>query len=181
MNGLLFTLLYSITEYNTKFSALFYFTTIQSFINWAYTLFNSFKGFEENFANVDEETNRNRLATILFLHGESYEWNSGNPYDGSELAAHGHVIMVTINFRLGIFGFLKTGGKESAQGNFGLMDLVAGVHWLKENLPYFGGDPQRITLMGHGTGAALANILVISPVASGWCLSSFSFHLQRTL
>lgn len=78
--------------------------------------------------------------------------------------------MVTINFRLGIFGFLKTGGKESAQGNFGLMDLVAGVHWLKENLPSFGGDPQRITLMGHGTGAALANILVVSPVASGLSL-----------
>lgn len=107
------------------------------------------------------------LATVLLLHGESYEWNSGNPYDGSELAAHGNIVVVTINFRLGIFGFLKTGGKESAQGNFGLMDLVAGLHWLKENLPAFGGDPQRITLLGHSTGAALANILMVSPVASG--------------
>ncbi|XP_053958025.1 uncharacterized protein LOC128863106 [Anastrepha ludens] len=106
------------------------------------------------------------LAAVLLIHGESYEWNSGNPYDGSELAAHGNIIVVTINFRLGIFGFLKTGGKESAQGNFGLMDLVAGLHWLKENLPAFGGDPQRITLLGHSTGAALANILMVSPVAS---------------
>lgn len=104
---------------------------------------------------------------MVFIHGESYDWNSGNPYDGSELAAHGNVIVVTINFRLGIFGFLKTGGKESAQGNFGLMDLVAGLHWLKENLPAFGGDPQSITLLGYGTGAVLANILVVSPVASG--------------
>lgn len=111
------------------------------------------------------------LATVLLLHGESYEWNSGNPYDGSELAAHGNIVVVTINFRLGIFGFLKTGGKESAQGNFGLMDLVAGLHWLKENLPAFGGDPQRITLLGHSTGAALANILMVSPVASGmYCI-----------
>ncbi|KAI9578538.1 hypothetical protein GQX74_009112 [Glossina fuscipes] len=113
-----------------------------------------------------EADDSQKLATILFIHGESYEWNSGNPYDGSELAAHGNVVVVTINFRLGIFGFLKTGGKESAQGNFGLMDLVAGLHWLKENLPAFGGDPQSITLLGHGTGAALANILVVSPVAS---------------
>ncbi|KAH8392567.1 hypothetical protein KR215_011720, partial [Drosophila sulfurigaster] len=108
----------------------------------------------------------NMLSTVVFIHGESYDWNSGNPYDGSELAGHGNVIVVTINFRLGIFGFLKTGGKESAQGNFGLMDLVAGLHWLKENLPAFGGNPQSITLLGYGTGAVLANILAVSPVAS---------------
>lgn len=64
-------------------------------------------------------------------------------------------------------GFLKTGTKGSAQGNFGLMDLVAGLHWLRENLPAFNGDPNKVTLMGHGTGAALANILIVSPVASG--------------
>ncbi|GLV42487.1 Neuroligin 2 [Carabus blaptoides fortunei] len=62
-------------------------------------------------------------------------------------------------------GFLKTGAKGSAQGNFGLMDLVAGLHWLRENLAAFGGDPDRITLMGHGTGAALANFIAVSPVA----------------
>uniref|UniRef100_A0A182QRB7 Carboxylesterase type B domain-containing protein n=1 Tax=Anopheles farauti TaxID=69004 RepID=A0A182QRB7_9DIPT len=81
--------------------------------------------------------------SIVYIHGESYEWNSGNHYDG----------------------FLKTGAKGSAQGNFGLMDLVAGLHWLRENLVAFGGDPAKITLMGHGTGAALANILAVSPVA----------------
>ncbi|XP_055638903.1 uncharacterized protein LOC129776956 isoform X4 [Toxorhynchites rutilus septentrionalis] len=105
-------------------------------------------------------------ATIMYIHGESYEWNSGNPYDGSVLALQGNVIVVTINFRLGILGFLKTGAKGSNQGNFGLMDLVAALHWLKENLSAFHGDPLRITLMGHGTGAALANMLVVSPVAS---------------
>lgn len=47
------------------------------------------------------------------------------------------------------------------------MDLVAGLHWLHENLPAFHGDPNRVTLMGHGTGAALANMLVVSPVAGG--------------
>lgn len=47
------------------------------------------------------------------------------------------------------------------------MDLVAGLHWLRENLPSFGGDPERVTIMGHGTGAALANFLSVSPVARG--------------
>ncbi|KAL7742048.1 hypothetical protein ACLKA6_018296 [Drosophila palustris] len=124
-------------------------------------------------ANVNAEaqessssSSESMLSTVVFIHGESYDWSSGNPYDGSELAAHGNVIVVTINFRLGIFGFLKTGGRESAQGNFGLMDLVAGLHWLKENLPAFGGNPQSITLLGYGTGAVLANILAVSPVAS---------------
>lgn len=64
-------------------------------------------------------------------------------------------------------GFLKTGTKGSAQGNFGLMDLVAGLHWLRENLPAFGGDPERVTLMGHSTGAALVNFIAVSPVAKG--------------
>lgn len=71
-------------------------------------------------------------------------------------------------------GFLKTGAHGSAQGNFGLMDLVAGLHWLRENIPAFGGDPDRITLMGHSTGAALANFIAVSPVAKGrWIIFLF--------
>ncbi|XP_071454146.1 uncharacterized protein [Hetaerina americana] len=104
-------------------------------------------------------------AVIVYVHGESFEWNAGNPYDGSALASYGHVIVVTINFRLGILGFLKTGGRGSAQGNFGLMDLVAGLHWLRESLPVFGGDPSRVTVLGHGTGASLAHLLALSPLA----------------
>ncbi|KAG5870537.1 hypothetical protein JTB14_011947 [Gonioctena quinquepunctata] len=107
----------------------------------------------------------NLLPCLVYVHGESYEWSSGNLYDGTVLASAGRVIVVTINFRLGVLGFLKTGSKGSAQGNFGIMDLVAGLHWLRENLSAFGGDPQRITLMGHGTGAALVNFIAVSPVA----------------
>ncbi|XP_059059300.1 neuroligin-1 [Achroia grisella] len=113
----------------------------------------------------DVESDAMGLPCLVFVHGESYEWSSGNAYDGTTLAAHGNIIVVTINFRLGVLGFLKTGAKGSAQGNFGLMDLVAGLHWLRENLPAFGGDPERVTIMGHGTGAALANFLAVSPVA----------------
>ncbi|XP_011500600.1 PREDICTED: neuroligin-1 [Ceratosolen solmsi marchali] len=105
------------------------------------------------------------LPALLLVHGDSYSWGAGNPLDGTALAAHGRLIVVSINFRLGILGFLKTSTKGSAQGNYGLMDLVAGVHWLRENLPAFGGDSNRLTLLGHGTGAALANFLAVSPMA----------------
>lgn len=98
-----------------------------------------------------------------------------------------------------VLGFLKTGSKGSAQGNFGLMDLVAAIHWLRENLPAFNGDPNKLILMGHGTGAALANILIASPIVgdlirraiiiSGSALSpwvrrliiSFIFHITCIL
>lgn len=55
------------------------------------------------------------------------------------------------------------------------MDLVAGLHWLRENLPAFNGNPNIVTLMGHGHGAALANILIVSPVASGMLMILFKF------
>ncbi|XP_020284974.1 neuroligin-1-like [Pseudomyrmex gracilis] len=105
------------------------------------------------------------LPTLLLIHGDSYSWGAGNSFDGTALAAHGRLIVVSINFRLGVLGFLKTGSKGNAQGNYGLMDLVAGLHWLRENLSAFGGNPQRLVLLGHGTGAALANFLAVSPMA----------------
>ncbi|XP_031773556.1 neuroligin-1 isoform X1 [Apis florea] len=104
------------------------------------------------------------LPTLLLIHGDSYSWGAGNSFDGTALAAYGRLIVVSINFRLGVLGFLKTGPKGSAQGNYGLMDLVAGLHWLHENLGAFGGDPDRLTLFGYGTGAALANFLAVSPM-----------------
>ncbi|KAK2587219.1 hypothetical protein KPH14_002959 [Odynerus spinipes] len=105
------------------------------------------------------------LPVLLLIHGDSYSWGAGNSFDGTSLAAHGRLIVVSINFRIGVLGFLKTGSKGNAQGNYGLMDLVAGLHWLRENIEAFGGDSERLVLLGHGTGAALANFLAVSPMA----------------
>lgn len=104
---------------------------------------------------------------MVFIHGESYEWNSGNAYDGSVLASFGEVIVVTINYRLGILGFMKPSVGEHSVSNFGLLDQVAALHWIKGNIGAFGGDNSAVTLMGHGTGAALVNLLMVSPVAKG--------------
>ncbi|KAG7205944.1 hypothetical protein KM043_007871 [Ampulex compressa] len=218
---------------------------------------------------------------MVFIHGESFEWNSGNPYDGTILAAYGNIVFVTINFRLGILGrrkcrqhsaagarpvsgaagepkaeekkekeplarargggggrgrlvtpvalwvslvspreaqritfpkplswsakgmarvrgrrrpgkiwpsalakarkgeaialhresalhlgFLRPGIRDDTASNFGLLDQIAALLWLRENIAYFGGDPSSITLLGHDTGAIFANLLLISPVAN---------------
>ncbi|XP_076287681.1 uncharacterized protein LOC143212608 isoform X2 [Lasioglossum baleicum] len=107
-----------------------------------------------------------RYPVIVFIHGESFEWNSGNPYDGTLLSAYGNVIVVTINFRLGILGFLRPGISDNTASNFGLLDQIAALLWIRENIAEFCGDPNSVTLLGHGTGAIFANLLLISPVAN---------------
>ncbi|XP_043471342.1 neuroligin-4, Y-linked-like [Leptopilina heterotoma] len=105
-----------------------------------------------------------RYPVIVFIHGESYEWSSGNPYDGSVLASYGGVVVVTINYRLGVLGFLNVnmGSNLRSPANYGLMDQIAALHWVHENIVYFGGDPGNVTLVGHGTGAACVNFLMTS-------------------
>ncbi|KAF3429039.1 hypothetical protein E2986_10993 [Frieseomelitta varia] len=107
-----------------------------------------------------------KYPVMVFIHGESFEWNSGNLYDGTILASYGNVVFVTINFRLGILGFLRPGIRDDTTSNFGLLDQIAALLWLRENIADFGGDPNSITLVGHGTGAIFANLLLISPVAN---------------
>ncbi|XP_076312500.1 neuroligin-4, X-linked-like [Tachypleus tridentatus] len=119
------------------------------------------------YLNIYSPTRRretSRFPVIVIIHGESYEWNSGNIYDGSVVASHAEVIIVTLNFRLGVLGFLPT-LTGAARGNYGLMDQVAALHWIKENIVEFGGNPNNVTVLGHGHGAALVNLLMLSPMA----------------
>jgi para-nitrobenzyl esterase len=91
--------------------------------------------------------------------------------DGAALARRG-VVVVTLNYRLGIFGFLAHPGlsAESPQhvsGNYGLRDQVAALRWVKENIAAFGGDPQRVTIFGQSSGAEAVAELLIVPAARG--------------
>nr|WCC58147.1 carboxylesterase [Pharsalia antennata] len=113
----------------------------------------------------DPQESSRKYPVMVYIHGESFEWNSGNPYDGSVLAAYGKVIVVTLNFRLGILGFLKTGTEELFTSNFGLVDQIAALVWVKDHIEAFGGDANAITLFGHGTGAVCASLLTLSPMA----------------
>ncbi|XP_035214795.1 neuroligin-4, X-linked-like isoform X3 [Stegodyphus dumicola] len=107
-----------------------------------------------------------KLPVMVYIHGESYEWNAGNPYDGRVLASFGNVIVITINYRLGVLGFLPAVDR-SARGNYGLMDQVAALHWIQDNIGEFGGDTDNITIFGQGHGAACVNLLMLSPMARG--------------
>ncbi|XP_055937679.1 neuroligin-4, X-linked-like isoform X2 [Argiope bruennichi] len=106
------------------------------------------------------------LPVMVYIHGESYEWNAGNPYDGRALASFGGVIVVTINYRLGVLGFLPAVDR-SARGNYGLMDQVAALHWIQDNIREFGGNTRNVTVFGQGYGAACVNLLMLSPMAKG--------------
>lgn len=115
-------------------------------------------------AGTREGSNSPKYPVMVFIHGESYEWNSGNVYDGSVLASYGGVVVVTINYRLGILGFLNanTDPYKRSPANYGLMDQIAALHWIQQNIAVFGGDPTNVTVVGHGTGAACVNFLLTS-------------------
>ncbi|XP_057664860.1 neuroligin-4, X-linked-like [Diorhabda carinulata] len=113
---------------------------------------------------TEQDPASRKYPVMVYIHGESFEWNSGNPYDGSVLAAYGNVIVVTLNFRLGILGFLKAGTEDTSRSNFGLVDQIAALIWIKDNIVAFGGDSNSVTLFGHGTGAVCASLLMISPM-----------------
>uniref|UniRef100_A0A8U7NT08 Neuroligin 2 n=2 Tax=Corvus moneduloides TaxID=1196302 RepID=A0A8U7NT08_CORMO len=114
----------------------------------------------------DDIRDSGKKPVMLFLHGGSYMEGTGNMFDGSVLAAYGNVIVVTMNYRLGVLGFLST-GDQAAKGNYGLLDQIQALRWLHENVGHFGGDPQRITIFGSGAGAACVSLLILSHHSEG--------------
>ncbi|XP_051967926.1 neuroligin-1 isoform X9 [Xyrauchen texanus] len=103
---------------------------------------------------------------MVFIHGGSYMEGTGNIFDGSILASYGNVIVITINYRLGVLGFLST-GDQAAKGNYGLLDQIQALRWTSENIAFFGGDPLRITVFGSGAGASCVNLLTLSHYSEG--------------
>uniref|UniRef100_A0A668RR96 Carboxylesterase type B domain-containing protein n=1 Tax=Oreochromis aureus TaxID=47969 RepID=A0A668RR96_OREAU len=135
----------------------------------------------------DDIRDRRKKPVMLFIHGGSYMEGTGNMFDASVLAAYGNVIVVTMNYRLGVLGFLST-GDQSAKGNYGLLDQIQALRWLNENIGHFGGDPERITIFGSGAGASCVNLLILSHhseglfhraiAQSGTAISSWSVNYQ---
>ncbi|CAB3227646.1 unnamed protein product [Arctia plantaginis] len=113
------------------------------------------------------EQKTRKFPVLVFIHGDSFEWSSGNPYDGRMLTSYGNVMVITVNFRLGILGFMKPSLTEHVYGNNGLLDQLAALQWIKDNIEDMNGDPTSVTLMGHGTGAACINFLMLSPISNG--------------
>lgn len=116
---------------------------------------------------------RERRPVMVWVHGGGYTRGTGATptYDGSLLASKG-VVVVTINYRLGIFGFFAHPEltKESdvhSSGNYGLLDMIAALKWVNTNIDAFGGDPKRVTIFGESAGSSAVNYLMASPLAKG--------------
>ncbi|MCL9793600.1 carboxylesterase/lipase family protein [Frankia sp. AgKG'84/4] len=107
-----------------------------------------------------------KLPVMVWWHGSGYTSGSGSSYDAARLADQGHVIVVTLNYRLGVFGYLSLPGLAGS-GDFGLADQILATRWAKRNAAAFGGDPDNITVFGESAGAMSACALLTSPVAKG--------------
>lgn len=110
---------------------------------------------------------------LVFIHGGGFVIGSGSQpeYDGTNLAMRG-VVIVTLNYRLGVFGFfahpdLSSASPHHASGNYGLLDQIAALRWVRQNIAAFGGDSHNITVFGESAGAASISDLIISPLAAG--------------
>ena len=114
-----------------------------------------------------------RLPVMVWLHGGGYSYGSGGVplYDGSELAGQGDVVVVTINHRLNVFGFcfLDTSDERFASsGNASMLDLVAALRWVRDNIAGFGGDPGNVTIFGESGGGGKVYALLAMPAAKGF-------------
>jgi para-nitrobenzyl esterase len=117
------------------------------------------------------KTAADKLPVMVWIHGGGFRVGSGTErlHHGENLAAKG-VVMVTFNYRLGVFGFLAhpeltTESGHKASGNYGLMDQIAALEWVKRNIAAFGGDPNRVMIFGESAGSGSVSMMQASPLA----------------
>jgi len=114
-----------------------------------------------------------KLAVMVSIHGGGFVggWSGIDAYDGTALARQG-VVVVSMNYRLGVLGFLAhpaltNESSHRASGNYGLMDQIAALEWIQRNIAAFGGDPKRVTIFGESAGGSSVCYLLVSPPAKG--------------
>lgn len=124
-------------------------------------------------ASVAEEGAALR-PVMYWIHGGGNSMGSGDMLPPQALARDNDVVVVTINYRLGIFGWLShealrasASGPEDASGNFGTLDIIRGLEWVQENIAQFGGDPDRVTIFGESAGGLNVFSMLVSPRAKG--------------
>ena len=116
---------------------------------------------------------KKRLPVLVYFHGGGFAAGSGDEprYDGTNFAKKG-IVVVTVNYRLGVFGFLAypaltAESPHKASGNYGMLDQVAALQWVQRNIAAFGGDPAKVTIGGESAGSAAVSALMASPLAAG--------------
>ena len=122
---------------------------------------------------TDKTSTNSRRPVLVFIHGGGYRSGAGScpVYDGEALTKKG-IVVVTINYRLGIFGFLAhpaltAESPNHASGNYAFLDMIAALQWVKRTIAAFGGDPDNVTVQGQSAGSAAVHLLTLSPLAKG--------------
>ncbi len=119
--------------------------------------------------NVNPAANE-KLPVIVWIHGGGNIDGASDGYDGTKLAAQGHTVVVTINYRLGVLGFLAHPAID-AEGhpfaNYGILDQQLALKWVKRNIAQFGGDKNNVTLGGQSAGSLDTQVNMVSPLAAG--------------
>ncbi|KAM4833728.1 carboxylesterase 4A [Thomomys bottae] len=106
------------------------------------------------------------LPVMVWFPGGAFVLGAASTYEGSQLAAREKVVVVSLQNRLGILGYLSTGDSH-ARGNWAMLDQIAALHWVQENIKAFGGDSDKVTLFGQSSGAMCISGLMMSPLAQG--------------
>ncbi|OQV23558.1 putative Neuroligin-1 [Hypsibius exemplaris] len=127
----------------------------------------------------------NPWPVLIFLHGGDYQSGAGHLYNGNELARDMETVIVTLNYRLGLFGFLST-EDYTAKGNWGLKDVIMATKWVQQYISRFGADSSKLVLAGHGSGAEMVTLVMEDPeireILSGVILMSGSpLHPLNTI
>ncbi|XP_036604067.1 pyrethroid hydrolase Ces2e-like isoform X2 [Trichosurus vulpecula] len=107
-----------------------------------------------------------RLPVMVWIHGGALVFGGASMIDVSLLSASQNVVVVAIQYRLGVLGFFST-GDEHAPGNWGYLDQVAALRWIQKNIAHFGGDPGRVTIFGESAGGMSVSSHVLSPMSKG--------------
>lgn len=123
--------------------------------------------------DVTAPANAHNAPVMVWIHGGTLIWGTGHSkmYDGKAFAKRG-VILVSINYRLGVLGYLahpelSAESKDGVSGNYGLLDQIAALRWVRENIASFGGDAKNVTIFGESAGALSVEYLLASPAARG--------------
>ncbi len=122
------------------------------------------------YLNVFTQDTKAKLPVLVWIHGGGYVDGESNDYDATKLVTQGKLVVVTLNYRLNLFGFLAHPAldvERHAFGNYGIMDTQAALRWVQGNIASFGGDPGNITLGGQSAGAGAAAANLVSPGAKG--------------
>ncbi len=114
------------------------------------------------------------LPVMVWIHGGANVWGRASNYEGSKLAVNENVIIVAVQYRVGPFGFFAheylrdtAEAREDGAANFAILDLIASLEWVRDNIAAFGGDPETVTIFGESAGGANVAALMASPLAKG--------------